>query len=43
MFIGDGMSIPTLTATRMYIGAEEDQLSFEKFHHTALSKVTNSN
>ncbi|XP_023312076.1 membrane-bound alkaline phosphatase-like [Anoplophora glabripennis] len=39
MFIGDGMSIPTLTATRMYMGDEENELSFERFHHTALSKT----
>ncbi|KAJ8923110.1 hypothetical protein NQ315_001663 [Exocentrus adspersus] len=39
LFLGDGMSIPTLAATRMYMGAEENQLAFEKFHHTALSKT----
>lgn len=46
LFLGDGMSIPTLTAARIYLGqlnndsGEEQQLSFEKFPHTALSKVS---
>lgn len=46
MFLGDGMSIPTLAATRVYIGqqnnqtGEEVELSFDKFPHTALSKVS---
>lgn len=39
MFLGDGMSLPTVAATRMYLGAEEEQLSFEKFPHFGLSKV----
>lgn len=39
MFLGDGMSIPTLAATRMYLGGEEMKLSFEKFPHIGLSKV----
>lgn len=39
LFLGDGMSLPTVAATRMYIGGEEKQLSFEKFPHFALSKV----
>lgn len=46
LFLGDGMSIPTLAATRIYIGqknnetGEEVQLSFDQFPHTALSKVS---
>lgn len=40
MFLGDGMSIPTLAATRIYMGGEEKQLSFEKFPYTGLSKVS---
>lgn len=39
MFLGDGMSLPTVAATRMYMGGEEEQLSFEKFPHFGLSKV----
>lgn len=39
MFLGDGMSLPTVAATRMYLGGEEQQLSFEKFPHFGLSKV----
>lgn len=45
MFLGDGMSIPTLAATRAYIGqkrnetGEEVNLAFELFPYTALSKV----
>lgn len=39
MFLGDGMSLPTVAATRMYLGGEEEQLSFEKFPHFGLSKV----
>lgn len=40
LFIGDGMSIPTLTATRVYMGGENHQLSFEQFPYTGLSKVS---
>lgn len=40
LFIGDGMSIPTLAATRVYMGGEKEQLSFEQFPYTGLSKVT---
>ncbi|XP_037051927.1 alkaline phosphatase-like [Bradysia coprophila] len=39
MFLGDGMSLPTVAATRMYMGGEEEQLSFEKFPHFGLSKT----
>lgn len=45
MFLGDGMSIPTLKASRVYLGqlhnqsGEETELSFEKFPITGLSKV----
>ena len=39
MFLGDGMSIQTVAATRMYMGGEELSLSFEKFPHFGLSKV----
>lgn len=39
-FIGDGMSIPTIAATRMYAGGkEETDLSFEKFPHYGLTKT----
>ncbi|XP_026467187.1 membrane-bound alkaline phosphatase-like [Ctenocephalides felis] len=39
IFIGDGMSIPTLTAARVLLGDENKQLSFEKFPYTGLSKT----
>ncbi|KAK9744824.1 Alkaline phosphatase [Popillia japonica] len=45
MFLGDGMSIPTLKASRVYLGqlhnqsGEETELSFEKFPITGLSKT----
>lgn len=38
-FIGDGMSIATVTASRVYNGGEEQQLSFDKFPYSGLSKV----
>lgn len=37
--IGDGMSIPTVAATRMYLGKEENELSFEKFPFYGLAKT----
>lgn len=39
LFLGDGMSIPTLTATRIYMGGEDKELPFEKFPFSGLSKV----
>jgi alkaline phosphatase len=39
MFLGDGMSFPTVASTRMYMGAEEMKLSFEKFPYSGFSKV----
>ncbi|XP_052892032.1 alkaline phosphatase-like [Anopheles moucheti] len=39
IFLGDGLSIPTLAATRMYMGGEELELSFETFPHTGLAKT----
>lgn len=38
-FLGDGMSLPTVAATRRYLGGEEKELSFEKFPNFGLSKV----
>ncbi|XP_055710076.1 alkaline phosphatase-like [Phlebotomus papatasi] len=38
-FIGDGMSIATVTASRVYNGGEEQQLSFDKFPYSGLSKT----
>lgn len=38
-FIGDGMSLTTLAATRIYIGGEEKKLSFEKFPYVGLSRT----
>lgn len=46
MFLGDGMSISTITAARIYFGqkmgftGEESVLSFEEFPHLGLSKVS---
>lgn len=40
LFLGDGMSFPTVAATRAYMGGEEENLSFEKFPYTGFSKVT---
>ena len=46
LFLGDGMSIPTLSAARAYMGklsglrtGEETHLFFDDFPHTGLSKV----
>lgn len=45
MFLGDGMSIATVTAARIYKGqlenmtGEEQRLSWEMFPYTGLSKV----
>lgn len=48
-FVGDGMSLATITASRIYQGqqngedGEENLLSFEHFPYTALSKTYNTN
>lgn len=48
LFVGDGMSLTTVAAARIYEGqlhgqpGEENQLSFEKFPHTAFSKTYNT-
>ncbi|XP_046428321.1 membrane-bound alkaline phosphatase-like [Neodiprion virginianus] len=45
IFLGDGMSIPTLAAARMYLGqlkgetGEEDELHWESFPYSGLSKT----
>lgn len=39
LFLGDGMSIPTLTAARIQSGGESSALSFERFPYSALSKT----
>lgn len=45
LFLGDGMSVPTITAARIFSGqlkgqsGEESQLSFEKFPFTGFAKV----
>ncbi|XP_076061460.1 alkaline phosphatase-like [Oratosquilla oratoria] len=47
LFLGDGMSIPTLTAARIYKGqlrnqtGEEGELAWEKFPHVGLAKTYN--
>ncbi|MCH6258575.1 alkaline phosphatase [Puniceicoccaceae bacterium K14] len=49
LFIGDGMGISTVTASRILDGqlegraGEENLLSFEKFPYTALAKTYNTN
>ena len=48
LFVGDGMSLPTVAAARIYEGqqrhqpGEENQLSFERFPYTAFSKTYNT-
>ncbi|XP_005176705.2 membrane-bound alkaline phosphatase [Musca domestica] len=39
LFLGDGMSIHTVTATRDFMGDSSMQVSFEKFPFTGLSKT----
>lgn len=39
LFLGDGMSVPLLSATRVYIGGEEKSLAFERFPYFAMSKT----
>lgn len=45
-FLGDGMSIATLTASRIYMGqksgrkGEDSKLPFEDFPHIGLAKVS---
>ena len=49
LFIGDGMGVSTVTATRIFDGqskggnGEENQLSFERFPNLALIKTYNTN
>lgn len=46
LFLGDGMSVPTIAAARIYKGqldqrtGENSKLSFENFPTTGLSKVS---
>jgi alkaline phosphatase len=48
LFVGDGMSLTTVAAARIFDGqrrgqpGEENALSFERFGHTALSKTYNT-
>ena len=48
LFVGDGMSLTTVAAARIFEGqqhnqpGEENQLSFEKFPYTAFSKTYNT-
>ncbi|XP_053685594.1 membrane-bound alkaline phosphatase-like [Sabethes cyaneus] len=39
LFLGDGMSISTVSMSRVYAGGEEKELSFEKFPYTGMSKT----
>jgi len=40
LFIGDGMGPNTVTATRIYKHGESGRLTFEKFPHVGLLKVS---
>jgi alkaline phosphatase len=48
LFVGDGMSLTTVAAARIFAGqregapGEEHDLAFERFEHTALSKTYNT-
>lgn len=39
LYVGDGMSMTTQSATRMYLGAEEKSLAFEQFPFIGMSKT----
>jgi alkaline phosphatase len=39
MFLGDGLSMVTTAATRMYLGGEEVELSYEQFPHLGFVKT----
>ena len=39
LFLGDGMSVHTITATRSFLGDASRQLAFEKFPYLGLSKT----
>lgn len=41
-FVGDGMSIDTVTATRIYRAGETSHLSWERFPHVGLLKTYNT-
>lgn len=43
VFIGDGMGPNTVTATRIYKHGESGRLTFEKFPHIGLLKVSTYN
>lgn len=40
LFVGDGMGVTTTTASRIYSKTENGYLSFEKFPHIAVIKVS---
>lgn len=40
VFVGDGMGPNTVTATRIYKHGENGRLTFEKFPHVGLLKVS---
>ncbi|XP_049313371.1 membrane-bound alkaline phosphatase [Bactrocera dorsalis] len=43
LFLGDGMSVHTITATRAFLGDSSEQVSFEQFPYTGLSKTYSVN
>lgn len=38
-FLGDGMSVPTISAVRAYLGGEEKKFSFEDFSTVGMAKT----
>ncbi|XP_046747784.1 alkaline phosphatase-like [Diprion similis] len=43
IFLGDGMSLDTITTSRIHNAGEESYLAWEKFPHIALAKTYDSN
>ncbi|XP_017461205.1 PREDICTED: membrane-bound alkaline phosphatase-like, partial [Rhagoletis zephyria] len=39
LFLGDGMSVQTTTATRAFLGDSSEQVYFDRFPYTGLSKT----
>lgn len=39
LFLGDGMSVATTTATRVYLGGEETSLPFDHFPHVGMART----
>lgn len=39
MFVGNGMSLPITSASRIYVGGEKSSLSFEEFPYVSMTKT----